>query len=257
MQIDFAGKRVLVTGSSRGIGHATAAAFLDAGARVALNGRSTASTEAGIGALGGERLVPAPGDVASAAGCRGIVAAALEGLGGLDVLVNSAGIGRSGPIERCDEASWDEMIDVNLKGTFFCIQACLEALRDSGGNIVNVASDAGLIGQVGLAAYCASKGGVVTMTRAMALELAPTIRVNCVCPGYVDTDMVRRDGIDRAKDPAAAERWMADYAPLRRIAAANEIASAILYLASDRARFVTGAAFQIDGGTTAGHPRHE
>ncbi len=257
MQIDFDGKRVLVTGSSRGIGHATAAAFLDAGARVALNGRSATSTEAGIAALGSERLVPAPGDVASAAGCRGIVAAALEGLGGLDVLVNSAGIGRSGPIETCEEAAWDEMIDVNLKGTFFCIQACLDALRGSGGNIVNVASDAGLIGQVGLAAYCASKGGVVTMTRAMALELAPAIRVNSVCPGYVDTDMVRRDGIERAKDPAAAERWMADYAPLRRIAAPGEIASAILFLASDHARFVTGAAFQIDGGTTAGHPRHE
>ena len=256
MQIDFEGKRVLITGSSRGIGHATAAAFLNAGARVALNGRSAASTETGIAALGGERLVPAPGDVATAAGCREVVAAALEGLGGLDILVNSAGIGRSGPVEKLDETAWDEMIDVNLKGTFFCIQASLGALHHSGGNIVNVASDAGLIGQVGLAAYCASKGGVVTMTRAMALELAPEMRVNCVCPGYVDTDMVRRDGIERAKDPAAAERWMADYAPLRRIATPDEIASAILYLASDHARFVTGAAFPIDGGTTAGHPSH-
>ena len=256
MHIDFKGKRVLITGSSRGIGHAAATAFLDAGARVALNGRSAASTDAGIAALGHDRLVPAPGDVATADDCRAIVAAALHGLGGLDVLVNSAGVGGSGPIETCDEASWDEMIDVNLKGTFFCIQASLDALRDSGGNVVNIASDAGLIGQVGLAAYCASKGGVVTMTRAMALELAPAVRVNCVCPGYVDTDMVRRDGIDRSKDPAAAERWMADYAPLRRIAEPDEIASAILFLASDHARFVTGAAFQIDGGTTAGHPRH-
>lgn len=254
VQIDFEGKRVLVTGSSRGIGRATAAAFLHAGARVALNGRSVTSTEAGIAALGGEGLVSAPGDVATAAGCRDVVAAASDGLGGLDVLVNSAGIGASGTIETCDEAAWDEMIDVNLKGTFFCIQAALGTLRDSGGNIVNVASDAGLIGQVGLAAYCASKGGVVTMTKAMALELAPAVRVNCVCPGYVDTDMVRRDGIERAKDPEAAERWMADYAPLRRIAKPSEIASAILYLASDHARFVTGAAFQIDGGTTAGHP---
>jgi len=102
------------------------------------------------------------------------------------------------------------------------------------------------------AVYCASKGGVVNMTRAMALELAPIIRVNCVCPGYVDTDMVRRDGIEQADDPVAAEQALIDYAPLKRIATPSEIASEILYLASGEARFVTGAAFQIDGGSTAG-----
>jgi NAD(P)-dependent dehydrogenase (short-subunit alcohol dehydrogenase family) len=144
------------------------------------------------------------------------------------------------------------MLDVNLKGTFFCIRAALAALRDSKGNIVNLASDAGLIGELGLTVYCASKGGVVNMTRAMALELAPDVRVNCVCPGYVDTDMVRRDGIEQADDPAAAEQAVIDYAPLKRIATPGEIATAIVYLASDDARFVTGAAFQIDGGSTAG-----
>jgi NAD(P)-dependent dehydrogenase (short-subunit alcohol dehydrogenase family) len=123
------------------------------------------------------------------------------------------------------------------------------------GNVVNLASDAGLIGEVGLAVYCASKGGVVNLTRALALELAPEVRVNCVCPGYVDTDMVRRDVIDAAEDPKAAEAALAASAPLNRIADPSEIASAILYLASDAARFVTGAALQIDGGTTAGHPR--
>ena len=99
----------------------------------------------------------------------------------------------------------------------------------------------------------ASKGGVVNMTRALALEFAPEVRVNCVCPGYVDTDMVRRDGIEQADDPAAAERAVTDYAPLKRIATPGEIATAIVYLASDDARFVTGAAFQIDDGSTAGH----
>lgn len=256
MQFGFEGRRVLITGGSRGIGRAAAAAFVKVGARVAINGRSGASTEAGMAGLGGPGVVAAPGDVATASGCRAVVEGALEALGGLDVLVNSAGVGTGGCIEDCDEATWDETIDVNLKGTFFCIQATLDALRRSGGNIVNVASDAGLIGQSGLAAYCASKGGVVIMTKAMALELAPAVRVNCVCPGYVDTDMVRRDYIDRAADPAAAEREAADYAPLRRIATPDEIAGAILYLASDHARFVTGSALQIDGGTTAGHPRH-
>jgi NAD(P)-dependent dehydrogenase (short-subunit alcohol dehydrogenase family) len=128
----------------------------------------------------------------------------------------------------------------------------LAALRDSKGNIVNLASDAGLVGEHGLAVYCASKGGVVNMTRAMALELAPDVRVNCVCPGYVDTDMVRRDFIERAEDPAAAEQAIVNHAPLKRIATPVEIAKAIVYLASDDAGYVTGAAFQIDGGTTAG-----
>lgn len=260
MPFDFAGRRVLVTGGSRGIGRATAAAFLRAGARVAVNGSTAASTEAGmatlgatgLSALGGMGLVAAPGDVSTAAGCRAVVGAALAGLGGLDILVNSAGVGASGPIDDTDEAAWDRIVDVNLKGTFFCIRHALGALRDSGGNVVNLASDAGLIGEAGLSAYCAAKGGVVNLTRALALELAPAVRVNCVCPGYVDTDMVRRDGIERAEDPAAAERALAERAPLRRIGRPDEIATAILYLASEDARFVTGAALQIDGGTTAG-----
>jgi NAD(P)-dependent dehydrogenase (short-subunit alcohol dehydrogenase family) len=255
VQIDFTDKRVLVTGGTRGIGHGAVEAFLEAGARIAVNGRTAESTAAGIAALGdSERLLAAPGDVATAVGCDAIVGAAIEGLGGLDVLVNSAGVGKVGLIEDVDEAFWDEMLDVNLKGTFFCIRAALAALRESGGNVVNLASDAGLMGDLGSGSvYCASKGGVVNMTRAMALELAPGVRVNCVCPGYVDTDMVRRDGIELADNPAAAEQALIDYAPLKRIATPGEIAAAILYLASDGARFVTGAAFQIDGGSAAGH----
>jgi NAD(P)-dependent dehydrogenase (short-subunit alcohol dehydrogenase family) len=126
-------------------------------------------------------------------------------------------------------------------------------LRASKGNIVNVASDAGLRGQLGLTVYCASKGGVINnMSRAMALELAPHVRVNCVCPGYVDTDMVRRDYIEQADDSAAAEQEVQNFAPLKRMASTGEIASAIVYLASEEARFITGAALQIDGGPTAG-----
>ena len=258
MQIDFTDKRVLVTGGTRGIGRGAVEAFLEAGARIAVNGRTPESTAAGIAAFGDrEKLLAAPGDVATVAGCEAVVGAAVEGLGGLDVLVNSAGVGKAGPIEDFDEAAWDETLDVNLKGTFFCIRAALAALRESKGNIVNLASDAGLIGELGLTVYCASKGGVVNMTRAMALELAPDVRVNCVCPGYVDTDMVRRDGIEQADDPAAAEQALIDYAPLKRIATPGEIASAIIYLASDDARFVTGAAFQIDGGSTAGRRSSE
>ncbi len=251
--MDFSDKKVLVTGGTRGIGRATVEAFLEAGARVAVNGRTRASTAQAIESIGGgDRIVAAPGDVGAVAGCKALVEIAVAGLGGLDVLVNSAGVARDAPVEDVDEAQWDETLDVNLKGTFFCSQEALSALRPSLGNIVNVASDAGLMGTPGLVVYCASKGGVVNMTRAMALELAPAVRVNCVCPGYVDTDMVRRDHIDASADPAAAEQALVDYAPLRRIATPGEIARAILYLASDDARFVTGAALQIDGGTTAG-----
>jgi len=250
----FSGKRVLVTGSSRGIGQAAARVFFQSGARVAVNGRTPDSTAAGMAALGdSDRLVAAPGDVSSAAGCEAVVAAAVEGLGGLDILVNSAGVAFFLPLEDSDEAVWDATLDTNLKGTFFCMRAAAGSLRDSGGNIVNVASDAGLIGEKGLSVYCASKGGVVNLTRAMALELAPTVRVNCVCPGYVDTDMVRRDGIDQAADPQAAEQAIVDYAPLKRISKAAEIAKAIAYLAGEDALFITGSALQIDGGSTAGH----
>ena len=253
MSFNFAGKRVLVTGGTRGIGRAAVDAFLKAGARVAVNGRSPGSTAEAVAHFGANSAA-APGDVSHADQCRALVTTAVEALGGLDVLVNCAGVARGGPAENVSEALWDETLDTNLKGTFFCIQAALPHLRAAKGNVVNLASDAGLIGEIGLAVYCASKGGVVNLTRALALELAPDVRVNCVCPGYVDTDMVRRDVIDASPDPQATEAALAASAPLNRIASPQEIATAILYLASEDARFITGSALQIDGGTTAGHP---
>ena len=252
--MDFTGKRVLVTGGSRGIGYAVAEAFLAAGARVAVNGRTGQSANTALERLGGgPNLVAAPGDIGTVAGCESAVQTAVDAFGGLDILVNSAGIGSGRPIEDSDEAMWDAHVDVNLKGTFFCCRAALPALRESKGNIVNIASDAGLIGVPGITVYCASKGGVVNMTRAMALEVAPDVRVNTVCPGYVDTDMIRRDHIDKKADPEAAEQRMIDYAPLKRIATPAEISQSVLYLASFDARFITGAALAIDGGSTAGH----
>lgn len=252
--MDFKGKRALVTGGSRGIGLAVVRSLLEAGARVAVNGRTPQSVSTAIGKLDSrDRLVAAPGDIGTVQGCERAVDSAVEAFSGLDVLVNSAGIGSGRPIEDSDEAMWDRHVDVNLKGTFFCCRAALPALRASSGNIVNIASDAGLMGVPGIVVYCASKGGVVNMTRAMAIEVAPDVRVNCVCPGYVDTDMIRRDHIERKDDPAAAEQRMIDYAPLKRITTPEEIAHSVLYLASFEARFVTGAALAIDGGTTAGH----
>jgi len=251
--MDFTDKRVLVTGGSRGIGFGIARAFINAGARVAINGRTTQSVSAAMEKLDdGAGLIAAPGDIGTVPGCESVVETANDAFGGLDILVNSAGIGSGRPIEDSDEAMWDAHVDVNLKGTFFCCRAALPALRESNGNIVNIASDAGLMGVPGIVVYCASKAGVVNMTRAMALEVAPDVRVNCVCPGYVDTDMIRRDHIDKKDDPAAAEQGMIDYAPMKRIGTPAEISQAVLYLASHEASFVTGAALPIDGGATAG-----
>ena len=250
--MDYTDKRVLVTGASRGIGFEIARNFLDAGAKVAINGSTDESAAAAMERLKNyENAVAAPGNIATVAGCEQTVGTAVESFGGLDVLVNNAGVGAGRPIEDCDEAMWDAHCDVNLKGLFFCSRAALPELRKSKGNIVNIASDAGLMGVPGIVVYCGTKGGVVNMSKAMALEIAPDVRVNCVCPGYVDTDMIRISA-KKKPDPEAYWQKMIDYAPLKRIASTDEIAGAVMYLASEQARFITGTALAIDGGSTAG-----
>jgi NAD(P)-dependent dehydrogenase (short-subunit alcohol dehydrogenase family) len=250
--MDFKDKRVLVTGASRGIGFSIAKMFLDAGARVAIHGSSEESVGAAMERLAEyEHKVAAPDDLATVAGCESAVESAIEAFGGLDVLVNNAGVGAGRPIAECDEAMWDAHCDVNLKGLFFCCRAAIPELTKSNGNIVNIGSDAGMQGCPGITVYCGTKGGVINMSRAMALEIAPDVRVNCVCPGYVDTDMIRLS-VKKKPDPEAAWQKMKDYSPLRRIASTEEIAYAVLYLASDKARNITGTSLSIDGGTTAG-----
>ncbi len=249
--MNFEGKRVLVTGGSRGIGRATVEAFREAGARVAVNGRTAESTAEGIAAMGDDDLIAAPGDIGTVAGCEAVVGAALDAFGGLDVLVNSAGVAKARPIETCDEALWNQVIDINLKGTFFCIREAATALRESRGSIVNVASNSGLAGNKNLSIYCASKGGVVLLTKALSAEFAPEVRINCVCPGWVDTDMARRDYINSSDDPAAALASVEADSPMARMAKPEEVAASILYLASDAAGVVTGVALAIDGGSVA------
>lgn len=251
--MEFTDKRVLVTGATRGIGLATARAFLAQGARVAVNGRSAESVAAAIESLAApERLAAAPGSIETAAGCATMVGAALEALGGLDVLVNNAGVYRIASIVESDKALWDAVLDVNLKGTFFCSRAALAALREARGSIVNLASTAGLEGYEEIAVYCAAKGGVVNLTRAMALELAPEIRVNCLCPTIIDTEMGRMNFTAGGGDPAAARAALEARYPMKRIGTAEEVAQAILFLASDAASYITGAALPVDGARTAG-----
>jgi NAD(P)-dependent dehydrogenase (short-subunit alcohol dehydrogenase family) len=247
---DFQGKRVLVTGGTRGIGLATVEAFLAAGARVAVNGRTKESVASALARLDG-KAVAAPGDVGTVAGCRATVEAAERVLGGLDVLVNSAGVFREVTIEDSDEAWWDQVLDINLKGTFFASKAALPALRASGGSIVNIASESGIQGSPRCTVYCASKGGVVLLTKAMALELAPAVRVNAVCPGPVDTDMLW-GGAPAGIDEETYFAGLDSYAPMQRIGRPDEIAQAVLYLASPAAGFITGTSLSLDGGSTSG-----
>lgn len=248
----FKNKAILVTGSTRGIGQATARAFLDLGARVAINGRTEESVATAISQLGkSDWLVAAAGSVNGVEGCETIVAKAIDGLGGLDVLVNNAGVYDIASIEASEEALWDRIIDINAKGTFFCSRAAVPALRAAKGSIINVASVNGLVGFRNATVYCAAKGAVVNMTRAMALELAPDIRVNCVCPAAVDTELGRQN-LDPTKEPAVARKELEATRPLQRIAAPDEIAASIVYLASSDAKYITGTALTMDGGMTAG-----
>lgn len=248
------GKRVLVTGGTRGIGRATVEAFLNAGARVAVNGSNAKSVASALAAIGaGDRAVPAAGDLSQVAGCQRVVEAAVTLLDGLDILVNNAGVGGSKPFEQTTAADWDATINLNLRSVYFCTQYAVPALRKSKGNVVNVASILGLGGRgTGLSLYCASKGGVVNLTRDLAIELAPDIRVNCVCPGAVDTEMLQGMGRLLGKgDVAAGYAILTQNRPIKRVAHASEIANAILYLASDLASFVSGSIQVVDGGVMA------
>lgn len=247
----FDGKRVLVTGGAGGIGAATVAAFRDEGATVALGTRRAQAFEDFAARHGAERVHPVVADLATPEGCRSMVAAAAEALGGLDVLVNAAGVYLEAAIEAVDDDHWSRTLAIDLSAPFFCTQAALPELRARGGNVVNVASDAALIGQPLAVPYCAAKAGLVNMTRAMALELAGSVRVNAICPSNVDTPMIR-GAAQASGDPEAYMRWAESYAPQGRMARPEEVAAAILWLASDEAGFVTGAALPVDGARTAG-----
>jgi NAD(P)-dependent dehydrogenase (short-subunit alcohol dehydrogenase family) len=247
----FEGRVALVTGGSRGIGRATAESLAAEGASVVIVSRDERRCGDAARAVPGAVAVAA--DVRRNGDCEAAVRAALERHGRLDVLVNAAGIiFRNRTVERHTEAEWDETFDVNVKGTFLMCRAALPALRAAKGAVVNVSSYTGMVGFAGAAAYAASKAALINLTRTLALDhAAEGIRANCVCPGSVDTDMIHEAWELTGDAAAAALAWAAKH-PIGRIATADEVARAILFLASDEATFITGASLPVDGGITAG-----
>jgi len=243
------GKVALVTGAGSGIGRAVALRFAREGARVAcadLVAEAARETAEAITGAGGQAVALAL-DVTDAAGCERAVRATLEAFGRLTTLVNAAGVRgeRRDPTPPPDE--WRRVVEVNLTGTYLASRAAVHALAATGqGTITNIASIYGLVGGSLSPAYAASKGGVANLTRQMALEWAPRVRVNCVCPGVIETPMTAPLLADPAWREAAIRRH-----PLGRLGQPEDVAAAILYLASDEAAFVTGVALPVDGGYTA------
>ena len=245
---------VLVSGAGGGIGAATVRRFVAAGWRVV----AVDVDEAALGRLAPEGvLARLRADIRTADACRTLVGQALATTGRLDALVNAAGVWREGPVADCSEADFDAVVDVNLKGTFFLCAAAIPHLQATRGSIVNISSDAGRQGNLGAAAYCASKGGVTMFTKALALELAPHgVRANVVSPGDVDTPMLRfqaeRYG---GGDPAGYLAGLLAKYPQGRAARfirPGEVADLVFYLCSPAAIAITGADMAIDQGYSAG-----
>ena len=251
----LAGKVALITGGASGIGRATALLFAHEGAAVSVvdldqvGGRAVAHE---IVNEGGQAIF-VPCDVSQAADCQRAVQQTVEEFGGLDILFNNAGIIRRASVLETSEEEWDQVMAINVKSIFLLSKYAIPVMAQAGsGVIINTASGWGLVGGRKAAAYCASKGAVILLTKAMTLDHgAQNIRVNCICPGDTDTPMLRHEARQLGESD---ERFLAEAAqrPLQRIGQPEDIAQAALYLASDASSFVTGTTLVVDGGGLAG-----
>lgn len=246
------GKSAIVTGAGSGIGRACAIAMAKEGAEVALVGRRRELLDVLAHEMGSKALV-CVGDVRNHEDIHRIVHHAAEKFGGLNVLLNSAGVLYPGTAETLTDEQWDRTFDVNVKAIWQMSRAVLPWFRKAGGgSIINISSVLGLIGARHRVAYSASKGAVTTMTKSMALDhAAENIRANCICPGIVETEMVA-DVITSAPDPAEARRVREALHPMGRFGQPEDIAGLAVFLASEDSKWMTGAAIPVDGGYTAG-----
>ncbi|MES2533476.1 MAG: SDR family NAD(P)-dependent oxidoreductase [Pseudomonadota bacterium] len=254
MSTSHGGQRFVISGGASGIGLAVARLALQRGARVGLLDRDADALAAAARSLGdgdANNVITLHCDVADADAVNSAIADAAERLGGIDALVNSAGIDLLAPLEDMQDADWARVLAVNLTGPMLLCRAALPHLRSAGGGtIVNVSSGAGLSPLPNRTAYCAAKAGVIMFGKALAIEAAPDgIRVNAVCPGAIDTPLFRTS-YENAPDPAAALEAIRQRYALRRIAQPEEVAEAVLYLSSAASSYVTGTALAVDGGRT-------
>ena len=253
--MQLSGKVALITGGASGIGRATALLFAREGARVAiadLNAQAGEAVAQEITQSGGHAFFE-PADVTRAEDCRRVAERTIHEFGRIDILFNNAGIIRRATILDLDEDDWDRVMAVNVKSIYLLSREVIPHMqKQGGGSIANMASGWGLAGGAKAAVYCASKGAVVLLTKAMAIDHGPQkIRVNCICPGDTDTGMLRAEAQQLGE---ASDRFLAEAAkrPLGRVGSPDEIAQAVLYLASDASSFVTGTALVVDGGGLAG-----
>jgi NAD(P)-dependent dehydrogenase (short-subunit alcohol dehydrogenase family) len=251
---------VLITGGGGGMGRAIAARFLESGAKVALADFDGSRVETACADLDpkGANLIGIQADVTKVADCARMVQETAAKFGRLDVLVAGAGIWAEGPADEATEAEWDRVIDVNLKGTFFAARYAIPHLEKTGGVIVNIASDAGITGNAGASIYCASKGGVVILTKALAVELAPRgIRALSICPGDVDTPMLayqaRTYGNGNPEGYLQALRDRYPQGARQRFIKPEEIGELVFMAASPKLAALTGAAINFDFAISAGY----